>query len=73
MIFYTGKKTYNYSTNIFDLFGENKKLARRIFEKQFALINLSKLPDAELESLLWYGVSARIIKSLLIPICKINH
>jgi predicted transposase/invertase (TIGR01784 family) len=34
MIFYNGWKPYNYSTNIFDLFGDKKELARGLFYRK---------------------------------------
>lgn len=74
MIFYNGHKPYNYSTNIFDLFEDNIKLAKNIFRNPLHLIDLSKLPDEEFKSMLWYGITARTMKHIFkenfLPIFK---
>ncbi|MFA6409729.1 MAG: Rpn family recombination-promoting nuclease/putative transposase [Gammaproteobacteria bacterium] len=64
MIFYTGWKPHNYSTDFFDLFGENKELAREIFTKPYRLIDLSRIPDTRLQETLRYGVLARTMKHI---------
>jgi conserved hypothetical protein (putative transposase or invertase) len=61
IIFYTGSKNYNYSTNLFDLFG-NKELAQDILWKPYRLIDLSKISDEKLKEFLRYGIIARTMK-----------
>lgn len=61
-VFYTGDKKYNYSTDIFDLFGDNKALAKSILWAPYQLIDLSKIPDEKLKEYLRYGVMAIIMK-----------
>lgn len=55
LIFYNGWKPYNYSTNIFDLFGDKKELAEDILWKPCQLIDLSKISDekAKRSPFLW--------------------
>jgi predicted transposase/invertase (TIGR01784 family) len=62
MILYSGWKNYNYSTDLFDLFGENKELAQDIFWRPYKLIDLSKISDDELTSSIWFGVAAYVMK-----------
>ena len=63
-IFYTGDKKYNYSTDLFDLFGDNKELAKSILWQPYQLIDLSKIPDEKLKEFLRYGVMARTMKHI---------
>ncbi|MFA6409041.1 MAG: Rpn family recombination-promoting nuclease/putative transposase [Gammaproteobacteria bacterium] len=74
MIFYTGWKPHNYSTDFFDLFGKNKELARGIFTKPYCLVDLSRMQDARLRGALRYGVLARTMKHIweddFLPILK---
>lgn len=74
MIFYNGWKPYNYSTNLFDLFGDKKELAEDILWKPCQLIDLSKIPDDKLKDYLFYGVVAYVMKHIyekdLLPVLK---
>ena len=63
-IFYTGNRKYNYSTDIFDLFGGNKELARSILLQPYQLIDLTKISDEKLKEFLRYGVMARTMKHI---------
>jgi hypothetical protein len=56
LIFYSGKRPYNHSTNIFDLFGNQKKLAEDILYKPYQLVDLKQIPDDKLKAQLWFGV-----------------
>jgi predicted transposase/invertase (TIGR01784 family) len=64
MIFYTGYKPYNYSTDIFDLFGEHKNLALDIFLKPYPLINLLQIPEEQYKNFMLYGSLARITRHI---------
>jgi predicted transposase/invertase (TIGR01784 family) len=64
IIFYTGNKSYNYSTDLFDLFGDKKELAKDILWQPYRLIDLSKIPDEKLKEFLRYGVIARTMKHI---------
>lgn len=74
MIFYNGRKPYNYSTNIFDLFGDKKELAQDILWKPCQLIDLFKVSDEKLKDQLFYGVVAYVMKYIyekdFLPIFK---
>jgi predicted transposase/invertase (TIGR01784 family) len=74
VIFYTGNKSYNYSTNLFDLFGDKKELAKDILWQPYRLIDLSKIPDEKLKEFLRYGVIARTMKHIytkdFLPVLK---
>ena len=50
IIFYNGKKKYNYSTNLLDLFA-NRQLAKRVLGDltPIQLTELNQIPDAELQ------------------------
>jgi len=48
LIIYNGHRKYNYSTDLFDLFGDKKELAQDILWKPYNLIDLSKIPDKKL-------------------------
>ena len=73
LIFYTGDKNYNYSTNIFDLFS-NKELAQDTLYKSYQLVDLSRISDNELKQYLKYDVIARVMKHIyqkdFLPILK---
>jgi len=64
MVFFTGKHASNHSTNIFELFGEQRELAKDIFLKPYHLIDLTKLSDKQLKEYLWSGVMARSMKHI---------
>jgi len=64
MIMYSGKRPYNYSTNLFDLFGEQKELALKIFCNAYELADISKIPTEELNRLIWYGTLAQAMKAI---------
>jgi len=64
MVMYSGKEHYNYSMNLFDLFGGQKELVVNTFFKDYQLVDLSKISDEELKQLLWYGTLARAMKSV---------
>lgn len=62
MIFYSGNKPYKYSTDLFDLFEGDKKLARDILWQPCQLIDLTKIPDEKLKETLLSGLFARAMK-----------
>ncbi|MEI8055099.1 MAG: Rpn family recombination-promoting nuclease/putative transposase [bacterium] len=62
LVIYSGWKKYSYSTDLFDLFGNNKELAMDVLWKPFQLIDLSEIPDEKLQQSLLYGVVTRILK-----------
>lgn len=64
LVIYSGWRNYNCSTDIFDLFGSNKELAKDILWHPFRLIDLSKIPDETLQNSIWYGVAAYLMKHI---------
>ena len=65
LILYTGKRPYTYSTDLFDLFGQEKELARSIFLSPYQLIDLHKIPDETLrEAYYWFGAAALTAKHI---------
>jgi len=72
MIMYSGKRTYNYSTNLFDLFGEQRELAQRIFLNSYQLVDISKIPAEEFNQMIWYGTLAQAMKAIHAS-CDINQ
>jgi len=74
LIFYSGNRNYNHSTDLFDLFGDKKELAKDILWQPYRLIELSKIPDDKLKEFLRYGVIARTMKYIyqkdFLPILK---
>jgi predicted transposase/invertase (TIGR01784 family) len=62
IIFYSGKKSYNNSTNLFDLFGKHKNLAKKIFLQSYQLINLPEIKDSEFANFSMYNTMAKIMK-----------
>lgn len=49
LVLYTGKNPFSYSTDLFDLFGKDKSLAKDILLKPYHLIDLTQISDEELE------------------------
>lgn len=65
LILYTGDKPYNYSTDLFDLFGKEKELAKSVFLSPYQLIDLNKISDETLrEAYYWFGAAALTAKHI---------
>ncbi|MCL5260462.1 MAG: Rpn family recombination-promoting nuclease/putative transposase [Gammaproteobacteria bacterium] len=62
MIIYSGNRPYNHSTDLFDLFGEHKALAREVLWQPYHLIDYHRISDEELRRFTWYGVVALLMK-----------
>jgi len=60
MIFYVGNKPYNYSTDFFDGFGEQKKLAKNILTTPFQLASITGVSQQQLEKHPLAGTLSRI-------------
>lgn len=73
-ILYTGKRPFRHSMDLFDLFGEQKALAKKLFIAPYHLIDLTQVSDEELEKYLWFGTVARVAKHIhdsdIIPFVK---
>ena len=48
-IFYTGKKAYTYSLDIFDLFGIHKNRARELFQQPLRLLDITHTSESTLD------------------------
>lgn len=61
-IIYTGLKKYPYSTNFFDLFGDDKELAESILLRPFQLLDIKDVSDKELRKNMIFGL---MVKAML--------
>ena len=57
IIIYTGKKKYSASTNFFDLFGDNKALAKQFMLNEFKLVDVCRLPDEDIKKHSLFGLA----------------
>jgi predicted transposase/invertase (TIGR01784 family) len=64
LVFYTGSKKYNASTDLFDLFAESQELAREIFLKPFHLVDVNQILDEDLRIRVWCGVMELCLKHI---------
>ncbi len=64
LVFYHGKKIYPYSTDIFDLFGKEKNLAKNTLLKPFHLIDVNTIPDETLKQKTRSGILTFIQKHI---------
>ena len=64
MIFYTGTREYNYSTNIVDLIANPYNLPTIFSDSPIKVIELNKIKDEELIKKTHYGIMALIMKRI---------
>lgn len=64
LVLYTGSKPYPYSMDLFDLYGSNKQLAKETLSNPYQLIDLTKLPDEELQKYIWFGTMCLLAKHI---------
>ena len=55
IVFYNGKKEYNASLNLWDLF-ENSNLTKEIWSNDYQLINVHNIPDEDFKQRAWSGI-----------------
>jgi predicted transposase/invertase (TIGR01784 family) len=67
LVLYTGQKPFPYSTDLFDLYGVNNKLAREIMGRPTQLIDLAQASDDDLKKYFWFGAAALIAKHIKDP------
>jgi predicted transposase/invertase (TIGR01784 family) len=67
IILHQGQKPYACSTDLFDLFEENKEIARQIMTNPVQLFDLATASDEDLKSFFWFGASALIAKHIKDP------
>lgn len=74
LIFYSGKKTYPYSVGLFDLFQNQKTIAKEIFLKPLHLIDLTQVSDEDLKRYRLFGTMALLAKHIhdpdILPVFK---
>jgi predicted transposase/invertase (TIGR01784 family) len=65
LILYTGDRPYTYSTDLFDLFGEERELAKSLFLSPYQLIDLNKTPNETLrENYYLFAMAALVAKHI---------
>lgn len=65
LLFYTGQTTYPYSTDLFELFGNDAILAKQIWGQPFQLIDVCQIPDETLRENVWSGIMQLCMKHSL--------
>lgn len=61
LVFYHGQDPYRHTNDLFELFAE-PDLARKIVFQPFELIDVGRIPDAELREHVWSGVMELTLK-----------
>src|SRR5690606_30291324 len=64
LIFYSGKRKYNASRNLWDLF-TNPTLAKDFWVSDHQLINLHEIPDNQLKERIWAGTMQFFMKHIM--------
>ena len=67
LVLYTGQKPFPYSTDLFELYGANKDLARGIMGRPYKLVDLTQASDEDLKKYFWFGAAALIAKHIKDP------
>jgi len=62
LIIYTGEQLYTYSTNLFDLFGDNKALAEKYLLRDIQLVDVCRMPDEEIRQHQLFGLTEYAFK-----------
>lgn len=57
IVIYTGEANYHYSLDLFDLFGEQKELAKRYLLSPIELIDVCRMPDEEIKKHQLFGLA----------------
>lgn len=66
MVLYNGKKPYRDSCDLFDLFCDEKALAKQTLYQPFQLIDLNVIPDAEIRTHQWSGIMEFVMKHIYV-------
>lgn len=64
LVFYHGQQEYSYSTDIFDLYGDHKELAKSIFLQPFHLVDMTQFENEALSQRTWSGVMEFMQKNI---------
>ncbi len=62
LIIYTGEAPYTASTDLFDLFNENKNLAQKYMLTPIKLVDVCRLDDEDIKKHKYFGVSEMVFK-----------
>jgi len=62
MVLYSGTRRWLSSRDLFDLFGNQKSLAKEIFFQPFSLVDVQRLSDGELKKQKWAGLMELVLK-----------
>jgi predicted transposase/invertase (TIGR01784 family) len=62
IVLYNGDSAYPYSTEVFDLCGENKELAQQWMFNRFQLIDLNQVSDETIRQHQWSGLMEMLMK-----------
>ena len=66
LLFFQGVKPYSGTTDIFDLFGNNRELAKSTLLQPFQLVDVGQIPDEQLRRRLWSGTMEFVFKHVMI-------
>jgi len=66
ILFYAGNQRYNHSIDVFDLFEENKELAKSIYSKPPQFIDLTKISNEELVKYPYSGIMEYVLKNIFV-------
>jgi hypothetical protein len=64
LIVYTGATPYNHSTDLYDLFGDNKVMAKNAFLRPYRLINYREIKNQDLEKFLYHGMVVKAMRHI---------
>lgn len=67
LMFYTGARPFKHSMNIYDLFGEHKRLAKEIYGRPYRLIDLTQISDEQMQAYQWFtlaGLSMKYVREI---------
>lgn len=64
LLLYAGEKKYPYTMDFFELFGDNEEHARELFQKPFQMVDLTQVPEEDLDQYRWFGPLAFVMKEI---------
>lgn len=64
LVLYTGKRPFRHSMDLFDLFENEKELAKEFLTNPYQLIDLNQIQDDDLKKEIWFGTAALIAKHI---------
>ena len=64
LLLYAGEQKYSYTMDFFKLFGKNEHRARDVFHKPFQLVDLTQMPEEQMDLYKWFGPMAFLMKEI---------